>query len=380
MTPRERILKAMNMEKPDRVPVMSQFSIGFMNQQLKETNITPMELWNDADKYAEALIWLMERFDFDGILVSLHGHDPNWKEKAKIEIVDGVEVAIFHNRKEIYVDDDLPVGEFFEDTVVDIDTFDINEIPEELDYIPVSKNCYTYIHKDDPYKVFKILDEKLKGEYSLHAEVTSPLDYLLDLLGYENALVAMMFNPDKVKEILAKFTIGVIKMAEGLCDNAPIDAVKISSPFAGSDFISPEHYRDYELPYMSQVAEAVKNKGKFVYVHTCGHINDRLEMMAESGVTGLECLDPEPIGNVALDDAFDRIGDQIFIKGNVDSVNTLLNGDDEKIYRDISERIKIGMQNKGFILSTACSIAPKVKKENVQILSKIVHEIGIYKK
>jgi len=56
MTPIERVLKAMNMEQPDRVPVMCQFSIGFMNQQLKETNITPMELWNDADKFAEALI------------------------------------------------------------------------------------------------------------------------------------------------------------------------------------------------------------------------------------------------------------------------------------------------------------------------------------
>ena len=380
MTPRERIVTAMNMETPDRVPVMCQFSIGFMIQQLKETDITPMELWNDADKYAEGLIWLLKEFNFDGILVSLHGHDPKWREKAKIEIVDGIEVATFHNRKETYVDDDLPVGEFFEEPFIDVDTFDVNEIPEELPFLPVSKNCYSFIHKEDPYKIFRILDEKLEGKYSLHAEVSSPLDYLLDLLGYENALVAMMFNPDKVKEILAKYTIGVVKMAEGLCDNAPIDAVKISSPFAGSDFISPEHYREYELPYISQVAQAIKNKGKFVYVHTCGHINDRLEVMAEAGISGLECLDPDPIGDVALDDAFNRVGDKIFIKGNVDSVNTLLNGSDEYIKKDVSERVKIGMQNKGFILSTACSIAPKVKKENVQVLSKIVNEIGSYKK
>ncbi len=370
----------MNMETPDRVPVMCQFSIGFMIQQLKETTITPMELWNDADKYAEGLIWLLKEFNFDGILVSLHGHNPNWREKAKVEIVDGIEVATFHNRKETYVDDDLPVGEYFEEKFIDVDTFDVNEIPKDLDYLPVSKNCFSYIHKDDPYKIFRILDEKLDGKYSLHAEVSSPLDYLLDLLGYENALVAMMFNPEKVKEILAKYTIGVVKMAEGLCDNAPIDAVKISSPFVGSDFISPEHYREYELPYISQVAEAVKSKGKFVYVHTCGHINDRLEMMAEAGISGLECLDPAPIGDVALDDAFGRVGDKIFIKGNVDSVNTLLSDDDEKIKNDVSERIKIGMENKGFILSTACSIAPKVQKKNVQVLSKIVSEIGNYKK
>ena len=101
-------------------------------------------------------------------------------------------------------------------------------------------------------------------------------------------------------------------------------------------------------------------------------------MMVEAGVSDLECLDPAPIGDVALDDAFDRVGNAIFIKGNVDSVNTLLMGSNEKVNNDIVERVKIGMQNKGFILSTACSIAPKVSKENVQILSKIAKEIGNY--
>jgi hypothetical protein len=81
MIPRERVLAAMNMEQPDRVPVICQFSIGFMNQQLKETDITPMELWYDADRYAEALLWLRERFGFDGILVSIHGHFPDWRRR-----------------------------------------------------------------------------------------------------------------------------------------------------------------------------------------------------------------------------------------------------------------------------------------------------------
>ena len=61
-------------------------------------------------------------------------------------------------------------------------------------------------------------------------------------------------------------------------------------------------------------------------------------------------------------------------------VNTLLNGNAKKVKNDISERIRIGMQNSGFILSTACSIAPKVKKENIQILSEIVLDIGNYNK
>ncbi|MEN8230296.1 MAG: uroporphyrinogen decarboxylase family protein [Bacteroidota bacterium] len=380
MNPRERVRKAMNMEQPDRVPVMSQFSIGFMNQQLKETGITPMELWYDVDRYAEALLLLRKRFDFDGILVSLHGHDLKWREKiVKLEMVDGMEKATFKDRTETFLDDDLLVGHFFEPRVKKLEDIDPESIPDKLDYIPASIGCYIFVDKTDPYRIFDILEEKSGGEYSLHGEVTAPLDYLLDLLGYENGLMAMITDPEKVTRILEKFTVGVVNMSAEMAAHPCVDAIKISSPFAGMGFMSPEFYRQFELPHLTRVSDAIKAQGIPAYVHTCGHIHDRLEIMAESGVPGLECLDPPPIGDVELDDAFNRIGKDMFIKGNIDSVNTLLNGTDQSVREDVGYRMRIGMQNKGFILSTACSISPKVSKERVQVMAKIVKESGNYK-
>jgi len=380
MIPRERVIAAMNLRKPDRVPSMSQFSFGFMNQQLKNTGITPMEFWLDAEKYAQGLILLRERFDFDGILVSVHGHFSNWRERIlKIENIGGLEVASYENRTETYVDDDLPVGKFFEQTERDIYSVKPEEIPLELDYIASTDNCYVFIDQEEPYRVFHVLEEELKGRFSIHAEVSSPLDYLMDYLGYQNALMAMVMEPAKVKQILERYTVGVVKMADGLGKNNDIDAIKISSPFAGGGFISPEDYNTFELPYLREVSNSIKENGKFAYVHTCGSINDRLEAMAEAGLSGLECLDPPPLGNVELGNAFSRIGGKMFIKGNIDSVNTLLEGSEEQITEDVKQRIECGMKNKGFILSTACSIAPKVAEENVQMLSRLAKKFGQYK-
>ena len=201
----------------------------------------------------------------------------------------------------------------------------------------------------------------------------------MDYLGYQNALMAMIMEPEKVKQILERYTVGVVKMASELGKHNDIDAIKISSPFAGSGFISPEDYNTFELPYLRQVSNSIKENGKFAYVHTCGSINDRLEAMAEAGLSGLECLDPPPLGNVELDDAFSRIGGNMFIKGNIDSVNTLLEGSEELITEDVKQRLACGMKNQGFILSTACSIAPKVPEENVQMLSRLVKKFGQYK-
>ena len=101
--------------------------------------------------------------------------------------------------------------------------------------------------------------------------------------------------------------------------------------------------------------------------------------MRESNTSGLECLDPVPVGNVDLEDAFKRIGNDLFIKGNIDSVNSLLYADDEKAEADVKQIIETGKKiGKGFILSTACSIAPLVTKERLLMLSQLIDEHGLY--
>ena len=50
-----------------------------------------------------------------------------------------------------------------------------------------------------------------------------------------------------------------------------------------------------------------------------------------------------PVGDVDLEDAFRRIGREMFIKGNIDSINTLLMADDAKAEEDVRRIIRTGM-------------------------------------
>jgi hypothetical protein len=369
---------AMRLQHPDRVPLMCQFSFGFINQQLKGSGISPMEMWLDADKYVEGLMMLRDRFDFDGILVSVHGHFEDWRSQIKkLEYEQGIEIATFENRRESYPYDDLPAAEFFNAKVRDIESIRVRDIPDEIDYIPSSRDCHAFIDLNNPFSVFDIIDDQVKGHYSIHGEITSPFDYFLDLLGYENALLALLYDPDKCKQILQRYTEGLVRLARDMCKKK-VDAVKISSPFAGMGFISPDQYLEFEQPYIRQITDVVSRSGKFSYVHTCGLINDRLENMRDTGTHGLECLDPPPIGNVELEDAFQRIGNNMFIKGNIDPVNTLFHGTKDAISKDVQKRLQTGMQNPGFILSTACSIAPKTPPGNIMLLRKLIDKYGYY--
>jgi MtaA/CmuA family methyltransferase len=377
LCPKDRMLKAMNLEEPDRVPVMCQMSIGHM---LLQTGFSPSEFWCSAPLFAEGLLKLRQLYDFDGILISLHGHSPGWERNVqKIQPEDKQEIVYWKNGdRTVFPNDDLPRHVPKKKPFIpSISEFDTDSIPEELDFIPVSQGLEFRFDNDHKYDIFDTIYEKAGHNYSIHGEVTSPFDYFLNLFGLYKAMVYLKEEPLKSKEILQRYTYGVKKIASDQIKHK-VDAIKISSPYAGAGFISPEFYREFVLPYEQQIASAVRAQNVHIYTHTCGAINDRLEMMVEAGISGLECLDPPPLGNVRLEEAKRRIGERIFIKGNMDPVHMLLFGTEKEVREDAKYRIGVGKPGGGFILSTACSIAPHTKRENVQILARVAEKFGYY--
>lgn len=376
MNSKERLNAAMNLQPVDKLPLMCQLSIGHMLLQL---NVSPTQFWFDSNTYADGLLMLREIYDFDGILISLYGHNPEWeKNLLKIEKTEEYEIIKWKNGSKTYLPyNDLPFYESNDNARLkkDISEITLEDLPKELDYIPVSQNLHFDIDLSHKFDVIEKIIKRVGANYSIHGEITSPFDYFIDLLGLDNAMISLIDNPEKCLWILDHFTRLIKNLAIEMCSTG-IDAIKISSPFAGSGFISPDDYKKFVLPFEKEIAIAVRKMNVHIYTHTCGAINDRLEMIFESGVSGIECLDPPPIGDVELDDAISRIGNKGFIKGNIDSVNTLLNSTDEEIILDVKKRIEVGKSINGFILSTACSIAPPVKKEKILLIRKIVDMYG----
>ena len=359
---------------PDRVPVMCQMSFGFM---LLQTGFSPSEFWLSGELFSEGLLQLRKLYDFDGILVSLHGHFPKWKQSIdRIKKNKKHEIIIWKNGdKTVFPYDDLPThvpgNKLSRKTITDIDP---EMIPNKTHYIPVSLGLNFPIDPKHKFDIFDDIVEKAGALYSIHGEVTSPFDYFLHFFGISEALMSLVSHPIESKAILQRFADGVTQLALEMTAHS-VDAIKISSPFAGSGFISPQFYRDFVRPYERQIAHTVRKQNVHIYTHTCGAIGDRLEMMVESGISGLECLDPPPLGDVDLAEAKKRVGHNVFIKGNIDPIHVLLNGTLEIVKKDVEEKIRIGSRDGGYILSTACSIAPHTPGPHVQILREVSDQV-----
>ncbi|MCK6561817.1 hypothetical protein HUU39_22835, partial [candidate division KSB1 bacterium] len=391
MTSKQRMQRAMALHVPDRVPVMCQLALG---HYFLHAGLEPLDIWYTSEGFAEALIRLQQRYGFDGILVNLPGRDPNYENFLdKIEAGSRERRLRWHNGNyTIFPVDDNPHyyqadGTRYFPTFAEID-------PEQLCYVdPWDLTDITYPYtwgfeseprpSDDFFPEYhcdtiKLVKARAGAGISVHAEVFSPWSQFLELLNYEYALMAILDDPGKSQACLERLAEGAIDLAkrQAACG---VDAILISSAFAGAGLISREHYAEFVLPWEKKIITEVKAATAIpIYTHTCGSIGDRLDLMMQTGTNGIDTLDPPPLGTVELAEAKKILGGRVFIKGNIDPVNTLLNGSPAKVKADVQHRIAIGKPGGGYILSSACSVAPHTPPANIELLAQLAEEMGKY--
>jgi hypothetical protein len=392
MNGRGRIDAAMRLGQPDRVPVMCQLSLGhyFLN-----TAFGAVEIWHSTNAFAEALIELQQRYGFDGILVNLPGRDPDWRRFVRsVESNGGSDVVRWIDGTYTVCPEDDNPHVYQANGTRRLPTFDELD-PERLFYVEQHDIAgITYPQKfgfdGDPaqrgkdffppwhFDTVRYLARKVGTEISLHGEVFSPFSQFMDLLGYESALLALIDDPGKVKACLSALVEGTVELGCGLA-GAGANAILISSAFAGAGFLSRAHYTEFVLPYESAVVAGIQKQVNIcVYTHTCGAIGDRLDLIASSGTNGIDTLDPPPLGTVEIGQAKRQLAGKLFIKGNLDPVNTLLLGTIHDVRDAAKERIALAAPGGGYILSSACSVAPATPPDNIAILREVAEECGRY--
>lgn len=392
MTGQERVRTAMNLGIPDRVPVFCQLSIGhyFLNARP-----SPFDIWFRSAAFAEALVEMQQQYRFDGILVNLPGRDPQLERHVqRLEETHGQTVIHWKNGcfTRLPADDNphffQPDGTRAFPQFTDIDPQDLWYV-EPWDITGVScpyhwgfdteprptEDFFPAFHLD----TIAAVREKVGGTVSVHSEVFSPFSQFLELLDYQGALMALLDDAAKVHACLERLTEGAVDLA---CRQAAagVDAVLISSAFAGSGFISRSHYRDFVLPWEKKLITMVnaRHPDVSIYTHTCGGIGDRLDLMLATGTDGIDTLDPPPLGTIELEEAVAVLAEKVFIKGNIDPVHTLLQGNEAKVREAVLHRLRVAAPGGGYILSSACSVAPGVRPELLELMSAMAIELGEY--
>jgi len=137
---------------------------------------------------------------------------------------------------------------------------------------------------------------------------------LISLMDFENAAMALV-DPDQtdaIKDLFESMTDLGIKLVDKFCEYWPrIDGFQLHDDWGSqkNPFFSENVARTLFLPYMKELVSHIHSKGRFVTIHSCGHVEDRIGIFIEAGIDGWQLQNMNDIKKL-----YDEVGDKIVLE------------------------------------------------------------------
>ncbi|AEF86670.1 veratrol:corrinoid protein metyltransferase [Treponema primitia ZAS-2] len=144
-----------------------------------------------------------------------------------------------------------------------------------------------------------------------------PFERLAACMGFENALIAMVEEPDAVNELLSAITDFKIKFIKNIAKYFKPDIFYYADDIATERnlFMSPATYRELIKPQHKRIAEASKECGMIPIQHTCGRAEDIIEDIIDTGADAWSSVQPR--NDIA--GLLKKYGNKIVIEGGYDA-------------------------------------------------------------
>lgn len=323
MNSRARVLAALNLQQPDRVPFVDSIDRKIAQKILGKEDFTQIEvaqkLHMDAmyiEDYLPPLYAIRQEID------------------GMSEVVGGM----------IKTDKDL----------------EIMNLPDPDDpkfYDPVKRFVEAY--KDSGYALF--------AKVRLGAAPT------LLSMGFDGFAFALYDNPGLIETVINRYAEWTARVVEHLNESG-LDFLMAADDIAykTATMMSPQVFREMFLPAMKKAANAIKLP--WIY-HSDGNLMPVFDDLLTLGMNAVHPFEPGPMD---IAQAKKDYGDRICIMGNIDLHYTLTLGNTEEVEAEVKQRIAEVGPGGGYILATSNGIAYYCKPENIIAMAETVHQYGAY--
>jgi len=183
------------------------------------------------------------------------------------------------------------------------------------------------------------------------------------LAGMENILMAMMVNPGFVHDLLDRILAYNLVVIENSCRFA-IDAMMFGDDWGQQTglLMGPKLWREFIKPRITKMYQFVKSRGKFVFIHSCGKVNEIFPDLIDAGLDAFNPFQPEVMDVFAIKR---RYGNSLTFYGGISTQQTLPFATVKQVQAAV-ERLLAEVGHKGgYIAAPAHAIPGDAKPENI---------------
>jgi uroporphyrinogen decarboxylase len=382
MTSRQRVLKTLNHQIPDRVPIdLGGFQTGIHKKAYIELLDylgidDELAIMDPVQQLAQPCEELLERFHVDIRYVCAHGPD-----SFEGGIEQNVRLGkLWHDLKDEFgvvwsmPDDQQLYMDISHHPLADATIKDIENYPFPNGGDPTR---FTGVRE-------KALELRNQTPYTISTGICGVVyETCWYMRGLERWFTDMIENPGFCEALLDKMLEFWLDYFNGFMAEVGdlIDVVMIGDDLTGQSgpLFSPDFYRKVVKPRQKKLVQRIKSLTKAkIWYHTCGACYKYIPELIDNGI---DILNPVQIGlpNMEPKRLKEEFGRQlVFWGGGIDAQHILPFAKSEEVREHVRANLEMFKPGGGYIFNNVHNIQAGVPPENIVTLFDAAYEFGFY--
>jgi len=359
MNGKERILTALAVQTPDRVPLyihgINEAPIIGIGRHLTDGLPEPRQFHEMTDaqkmKLVDTLFLIHEAFGVDGITTFEIGHERELDDK---HVMDDWGITYRRSPHGLPVAKGHPLKD-----AADLDGYTVPE-PDRAHLL-----------------LLDLARDRFKGNRALFWLMRGVFVRSWRLIGMENYMIKLYQDPLLIERVAEMVTQYNLKQLDMLAD-AGLDVLVVEDDIANTNalLISPAHFKRFVNPYNRRLVDRAHALGLKVVRHSDGNLWAILDTLIAAGYDGLNPLEPQ--AGMDLGKVKDACGDQICLLGNIDCMHLLPEGTPAQVDEAVRQAMGEAAGGGGYILCSSNSLHPGVNPENCIAMFQATKKYGRY--
>lgn len=382
MSPRQRVLAALNHNEPDRVPIdLGGFQTGIHKKAYEELlkylrMNEQIAILDPVQQLARPSEEILSRFHVDIRYVCAHGPD-------------GFDGTIEHNVRKGRLWHDLK-----DEFGVVWSMPDDQQLYMDISHHPLANatidelDDYPFPDGTDESRFSGVREEamRLRQEtpYALSTGIGGVVyEYCWYLRGLQRWFMDMIENPafcgallDKMAGFWMDYYVGFMKQVGSI-----VDVVMIGDDLTGQDgpLFSPDFYRAVVKPRQKKLVQHIRSLTTAkIWYHTCGGCMEYIPDLIDNGI---DILNPVQISAAGMDPKVlkEKYADKlVFWGGGIDSQHVLPFATPGEVKEQVRKNLEFFKPGGGYVFNNVHNIQVGVPAENIIAMFDAAYEFGFY--
>lgn len=187
-------------------------------------------------------------------------------------------------------------------------------------------------------------------------------------VGTENLAYFVADAPERVEDCL-------LTMRRASARTVELSAASAAEGFifwedSSTTNISPSMFARFTAPEIAEWGDVLHKAGKLLIHHACGHLAALLELMGALPIDAIESISPPPTGNIDIDGAFELLPEHVALIGGIEPV-FFQNCSEAELEERVGELMDVA-QGRRYVLANSDSCPPGVSERKFRLVSEFV--------